>query len=109
MCDQYTSLLDGTASMEVDSFIKSVDVERYPLPPTLHPYSLSSLPPSLNQRINKFRALSRELSVLRRRVYLNFVLLDCSDVNLMLAKRAADLSERLVSFVVAQNRELNKE
>ena len=46
--------------------------------------------------------------MLRRTAYLSFMTLDCEKVNLMLASRASDLADHLVSFLVDRNRELNK-
>ena len=61
------------------------------------------------QKIDKFRALSDELALLRQTAYLNLFSLDCKELNLLLAKKAMDLAERLVAALVVKNRDLNKE
>lgn len=63
----------------------------------------------LPQRIDHLRAQSGELAVLRQTVCLNLLSLDCKDVNLLLSRRASDLAERLIAFLVSKNRDLNKE
>ena len=60
------------------------------------------------QKIDKFRALYDELALLRQTAYLNLFSLDCKELNLLLAKRAMDLAERLVAALVIKNRDLNK-
>ena len=61
------------------------------------------------QRIDRLQSHIDELEVLRQTVYLNFLCLDCRDVNLLLARRASELKERLITFLIDRNRELNKE
>lgn len=61
------------------------------------------------QCIKELTSTAKELKVLRRTIYLNLFCLGASDVNLLLAKRAEKLCKRLTSFLIAQNRDLNKE
>ncbi len=58
--------------------------------------------------IKKFRSQSDELYLLRRKVYLNFVALDCLEVNGKLQRVAEDLANRLVEYMISQNRDLNR-
>ena len=61
------------------------------------------------QRIKKLRQQADELFLLRRRVYLNFLVVDCKAVNDELYQDAIKLADKLVTFLVDRNRELNKE
>lgn len=61
------------------------------------------------QWITKFRRQAGELSLLRRTAYLNFISLQCSEVNTLLYQRALELADRLVSFLMDRNREFNRE
>ena len=61
------------------------------------------------QLITKFRKQAGDVSVLRRTAYLNFISLNCADVNILLVQRALELADRLVMFLVDRNREFNKE
>lgn len=47
--------------------------------------------------------------MLRRTAYINFIALDCEDVNVLLSQRATELADRLVFNLVDRNREANKE
>ncbi|KAL5473898.1 hypothetical protein EMCRGX_G028462 [Ephydatia muelleri] len=87
----YQSLLDGSASQEVDAFLNEQILSTY------------------GKKIDKFRALSDELALLRQTAYLNLFSLDCKELNLLLVKRAMDLAERLVAALVIKNRDLNKD
>ncbi len=68
---------------------------------------MSSLLPY--QRIDQLRAKSGELSMLRLTAYLNFLSIDCREVNLLLEQRISDLADRLAHFLVDRNRDLNRE
>lgn len=61
------------------------------------------------QWISKYRKQAGDLSVLRRTSYLNFISLDCADVNILLTQRALELADRLVVFLIDRNREFNRE
>ena len=63
----------------------------------------------LLQNIDQLQGQSRALLVQRRTVHLNLLSLDCSEVNLLLAQRASDLTERMVAFLIDRNREMNRE
>ena len=62
-----------------------------------------------HQWIDRLRGQSGKLSLLRHTAYLNFVCLRCGEVNQLLATRASDLADRLVTFLVDRNRDINKE
>ena len=47
--------------------------------------------------------------MLRHTAYLNLVCVRCGEVNQLLAERALDLADRLVTFLIDRNRDLNKE
>ena len=81
-------------------------VDTFPFPSYFSsPLFLSS--PS--QWINRLRTQSEDLSVLRHTAYLNLVCVRCGEVNQLLAERASDLADRLVTFLIDRNRDLNKE
>ena len=89
---KFQCFLDGSASLETDTFLKA-DQE------------LSAF----GKRISKLRTQAGELSVLRRTVCLNFIALDCTEVNLLLARRVLELADRIVAFLVNSNKETNRE
>jgi len=64
---------------------------------------------SFLQRIKKLWAQADELYLLRRKVYMNFIEVDCTEVNEMLRLEATGLANKLTSFLVDRNRDLNKE
>lgn len=61
------------------------------------------------QKIVQLRERGDQLCVLRTTAALNLVSLDCSDVNEILIKRAYSLADRVVTFLINDNRELNRE
>ena len=61
------------------------------------------------QRIKKLQALGDELSVMRCTAALNLVSLDCREVNEILAKKAFSLADKIITFLLNDNRERNKE
>ena len=61
------------------------------------------------QKIDKLRAWGDQLCVLRSTAALNLFSLECVQVNEILTRRAYALAERVVTFFVNENRDLNKE
>lgn len=121
--DGHRDLLDGSASHDIDAFLKE-DQElaafgkvgtqrciRWSLALDCYAVSGSPLPPPLSspQRVRRLRSQAGGLSVLRQTAYLNLLILDCRAVNQLLAARANELADRLIAFLVDQNRDLNKE
>lgn len=107
----YQALLDGSAGQEVDSFLNEQVLSTYgKVGNLLHDTIIHvHIIYYFCQKIDKFRALSDELALLRQTAYLNLFSLDCKELNLLLAKKAMDLAERLVAALVVKNRDLNKE
>ena len=61
------------------------------------------------QKIVQLRERGDQLCVLRTTAALNLVSLDCREVNEILTKRAYSLADRVVTFLLNENRELNRE
>ena len=61
------------------------------------------------QKIVQLRERGDQLCVLRTTAALNLVSLDCREVNEILIKRANSLADRVVTFLLNENRELNRE
>lgn len=90
--DGHRDLLDGSASHDIDAFLKE-DQELA----------------AFGKRVRRLRSQAGGLSVLRQTAYLNLLILDCRAVNQLLAARANELADRLIAFLVDQNRDLNKD
>ncbi len=58
--------------------------------------------------IKKFRDQSDELYLLKRKVYLNLLAVDCCEVNERLQRMASDLASSLVNQLVENNRDFNR-
>ena len=60
------------------------------------------------QKINSFQDLKTEIALLRITVPLSMFCLDCNILNQDLCARAQKLKEKLITFEVDENRDLNK-
>jgi dynein heavy chain len=60
------------------------------------------------QKITEFQNLKEEIMLLRITVPLSMFCLDCVNLNNDLALRAQRLKERLITFEVDENRDMNK-
>jgi len=60
------------------------------------------------QKINSLQDLKNEIALLRVTVPLSMFCLDCVALNQDLGARAEKLKQRLISFEIDENRELNK-
>ncbi|KAK3579501.1 hypothetical protein CHS0354_028323 [Potamilus streckersoni] len=87
----YMDLLTGKADQEVNAFLKET-------------HSIQAF----KSEINRFQQIRDAISLLRITVPLSMFCLDCVHLNAELANRGARLRERLVTFEVDENRELNR-
>ena len=60
------------------------------------------------QKIDSYQNLSKEIASLHITVPLNMLCLNCNDVNQELSARAARLADRMIHYVVDQNRDKNR-
>ena len=60
------------------------------------------------QKIDSYLNLSKEIASLHITVPLNMLCLNCDDVNQELSARAARLADRMIQYVVDQNRDKNR-
>ena len=60
------------------------------------------------QKIDSYLNLSKEIASLHITVPLNMFCLNCDDVNQELSARAARLADRMIQYVVDQNRDKNR-
>ena len=121
--EKYHTFLDGSASLDIEKFLKSSEQEelsqfaKVGFHTHTHTHTYMPSPPHTpithshthTQMIKHLRKQADELYLLRRDVYLNFLVVECSEVNKELTERANTLADRLVAFMVDRNRELNKE
>lgn len=61
-----------------------------------------------SQKIDSYLNLSKEIASLHITVPLNMLCLNCDDVNQELSARAARLADRMIQYVVDQNRDKNR-
>lgn len=61
-----------------------------------------------SQKIDSYQNLSKEIASLHITVPLNMLCLNCDDVNKELSARAARLADRMIQYVVDQNRDKNR-
>ena len=61
-----------------------------------------------SQKIDSYQNLSKEIASLHITVPLNMLCLNCDDVNKELSARAARLADRMIHYVVDQNRDKNR-
>lgn len=60
------------------------------------------------QKIDAYQNLAKEIASLHITVPLNMLCLNCNDVNQELAARAARLADKMIHYVVDQNRDKNR-
>lgn len=63
---------------------------------------------SFSQKIDSYQNLSKEIASLHITVPLNMLCLNCDDVNQELSARAERLADRMIHYVVDQNRDKNR-
>ncbi|KAK6187847.1 hypothetical protein SNE40_005782 [Patella caerulea] len=88
---KYSDLLNNKADQDVTSFLK----ERHSIQ-------------AFKQKINSLQDLKDEIASLRITVPLSMFCLDCVQLNQELCLRAQKLRERLITFEVDENRDLNR-
>ncbi|XP_064624417.1 dynein axonemal heavy chain 3-like [Lineus longissimus] len=88
---KYADLLNNKAEQEVSAFLK----ERHSLQ-------------AFQAKINSYQDLKDEIALLRITVPLSMFCLDCVNLNADLCARAQKLKERLITFEVDENRDLNR-
>lgn len=72
----------------------------------VHSEHVNSFP--FSQKIDSYQNLSKEIASLHITVPLNMLCLNCDDVNKELSARAARLADRMIQYVVDQNRDKNR-
>ncbi|ESO89088.1 hypothetical protein LOTGIDRAFT_210054 [Lottia gigantea] len=88
---KYSDLLNNKAEQDVSSFLK----ERHSIQ-------------AFKQKINSLQDLKNEIALLRITVPLSMFCLDCVQLNQELCLRAQNLREKLITFEVDENRDLNR-
>eukprot|EP00795_Rhopilema_esculentum_P009610 gene9610-17369_t len=88
---KYQDLLTGKADTETANFLQQ-------------PHALSSF----SKKINLFKSIADEIASLHATVPLNLLCLNCVQVNEELEKRARNLENRLISYIVDLNRDQNR-
>ncbi|WAQ96862.1 DYH3-like protein [Mya arenaria] len=88
---KYLELLNNKAEQDVSSFLRES-------------HSIAAF----KSKINSFQDLKDEIALLRITVPLSMFCLDCVALNQDLVARAEKLKQRLITFEIDENRELNK-
>jgi len=88
---KYQDFLTGKADTETANFLQE-------------PHGLSSF----SKKIQQFKSIANEIASLHITVPLNLLCLNCVQVNEELEKRARNLENRFISFVVDLNRDQNR-
>ncbi|XP_053383461.1 dynein axonemal heavy chain 3-like [Mercenaria mercenaria] len=88
---KYLELLNNKAEQDVSAFLRES-------------HSIAAF----KSKINSFQDLKNEISLLRITVPLSMFCLDCVALNQDLGARAEKLKQRLITFEIDENRELNK-
>nr|KAG5713480.1 hypothetical protein BaRGS_025028 [Batillaria attramentaria] len=88
---KYADLLNNKADQDVSAFLRD-------------PHSIQAF----KEKIQEYQDLKDEIMLLRITVPLSMFCLDCVNLNNELALRAQRLKERLITFEVDENRDLNR-